>query len=168
MMLCNPSFFSRNSQPPQSRYSTFGRELLAIYLATKHFRHILEGRNLQWSQTPIYIAASNSDLYSQEKLDLSTTPSTALPISGMWKNLIILWRMLCRFQVCITCLCQPHSVGSASQRHRRRIRNPIPTDHRHHPHWCSKICPYLLEMASLFVTSPPEKPDCLSLTWRAT
>nr|CDS31195.1 gag pol polyprotein [Hymenolepis microstoma] len=26
------------------RYSTFGRELLAIYLAVKHFRHMLEGR----------------------------------------------------------------------------------------------------------------------------
>nr|CDS31407.1 gag pol polyprotein [Hymenolepis microstoma] len=28
----------------ETRYSTFGRELLAIYLAVKHFRHILEGR----------------------------------------------------------------------------------------------------------------------------
>nr|VZI07667.1 unnamed protein product [Spirometra erinaceieuropaei] len=28
-----------------TRYSTFGRELLAIYLAVKHFRHFLEGRD---------------------------------------------------------------------------------------------------------------------------
>ena len=38
------SFFSRKLQPAQTRYSTFGRELLAIYLAVKHFRHLLEGR----------------------------------------------------------------------------------------------------------------------------
>ena len=31
------SFFSRKLQPAQTRYSTFGRELLAIYLAVKHF-----------------------------------------------------------------------------------------------------------------------------------
>ena len=38
-------FFSRKLQPAQTRYSTFSRELLAIYLAVKHFRHILEGRD---------------------------------------------------------------------------------------------------------------------------
>lgn len=38
------SFFSQKLQPAQTRYSTFGRELLAIYMAIKHFRHILEGR----------------------------------------------------------------------------------------------------------------------------
>lgn len=37
-------FFSRKLQPAQTRYSTFGRELLAMYLAVKHFRHLLEGR----------------------------------------------------------------------------------------------------------------------------
>ncbi|BHF65278.1 Era Like 12S Mitochondrial RRNA Chaperone 1 [Sparganum proliferum] len=30
--------------PAETRYSTFGRELLAIYLAVKHFRHFLEGQ----------------------------------------------------------------------------------------------------------------------------
>lgn len=38
------SFFSQRLQPAQTRYSTFGRELLAVYLAVKHFRHLLEGR----------------------------------------------------------------------------------------------------------------------------
>lgn len=38
------SFFSQKLQPAQTRYSTFSRELLAIYLAIKHFRHLLEGR----------------------------------------------------------------------------------------------------------------------------
>lgn len=36
-------FFSCKLSPTQQRYSTFGRELLAIYLAIKHFRHSLEG-----------------------------------------------------------------------------------------------------------------------------
>ena len=32
-------------QPPETRYSAFGRELLAVYLGIKHFRHLLEGRS---------------------------------------------------------------------------------------------------------------------------
>jgi cleavage and polyadenylation specificity factor subunit 1 len=38
------AFFSRRLRPAETRYSTFDRELLAIYLAVRHFRHILEGR----------------------------------------------------------------------------------------------------------------------------
>ena len=38
------SFFSRKLTPAKTRYSTFDRELLAVYLAIKHFRHFLEGR----------------------------------------------------------------------------------------------------------------------------
>ena len=39
------SFFSRKMTPAETRYSTFDRELLAVYLAIKHFRHFLEGRH---------------------------------------------------------------------------------------------------------------------------
>ena len=38
------SFFSRKMTPAETRYSTFDRELPAVYLAIKHFRHFLEGR----------------------------------------------------------------------------------------------------------------------------
>ena len=38
------SFFSKKLRPAEKRYSTYDRELLAIYLALKHFRHFLEGR----------------------------------------------------------------------------------------------------------------------------
>ena len=38
------SFFSKRLKPAESKYSTFGRELLAIYLSICHFRHCLEGR----------------------------------------------------------------------------------------------------------------------------
>eukprot|EP00794_Sanderia_malayensis_P013556 gene13556-biopygen10821 len=37
------SFFSKRLQPAETRYSTFGRELLAVYLSLKHFRYCLEG-----------------------------------------------------------------------------------------------------------------------------
>ena len=38
------AFFSKRLQPAEEKYSTFGRELLAIYLAVRHFRFQLEGR----------------------------------------------------------------------------------------------------------------------------
>jgi len=41
---CPLSFFSEALKPAETRYSTFDRELLAIYLAIKHFRYFLESR----------------------------------------------------------------------------------------------------------------------------
>ncbi|BHF84456.1 hypothetical protein SprV_0902760700 [Sparganum proliferum] len=38
------AFFSKKLSKVETRYSTFGRELLAAYLAVRHFRHLLEGR----------------------------------------------------------------------------------------------------------------------------
>ena len=38
------SFFSRALKPAETRYSTFDRELLAIYLSIQHVQHYLEGR----------------------------------------------------------------------------------------------------------------------------
>lgn len=37
-------FFSKKLTETQTKYSTFDRELLAIYLAVKNFKHMLEGR----------------------------------------------------------------------------------------------------------------------------
>ena len=39
------SFFSKKLNPAETRYSAFDRELLAVYVTIKHFRHNLEGRN---------------------------------------------------------------------------------------------------------------------------
>ena len=61
------SFFSRKMTPAETRYSTFDRELLAIYLAIKHFRHFLEGRlfHVLTDHKPlIYALNSRSDRYS--------------------------------------------------------------------------------------------------------
>nr|VZI04377.1 unnamed protein product [Spirometra erinaceieuropaei] len=38
------AFLSRKLSKAETRYSTFGRERLAAYLAVRHFRHLLEGR----------------------------------------------------------------------------------------------------------------------------
>ena len=37
------AYFSKKMKPAETRYSTFDRELLAVYLAIKHFHHFLEG-----------------------------------------------------------------------------------------------------------------------------
>lgn len=38
-------FFSKKLSPAETKYSAFDRELLAIYLAIKYFRHMIEARN---------------------------------------------------------------------------------------------------------------------------
>ena len=38
------AYFSRKLTPPETRYSTFDRELLAVYLSIRHFRQMVEGR----------------------------------------------------------------------------------------------------------------------------
>ena len=49
MQFCNSNTnnnynLSRQLKPAEQRYSTFGRELPAIYHTVKHFQHSLEGR----------------------------------------------------------------------------------------------------------------------------
>jgi hypothetical protein len=39
------AFFSKNLNPAQQKYSAYDRELLAVYEAVKHFRHMLEARH---------------------------------------------------------------------------------------------------------------------------
>ena len=41
------AYFSKSLTPTERRYSTFDRELLGIYLAIKHFRYAVEGRQFQ-------------------------------------------------------------------------------------------------------------------------
>ncbi|XP_068204642.1 uncharacterized protein [Palaemon carinicauda] len=37
------AFFSKKLKPAETRYSTFDREVLTVYLAARHFRYMLEG-----------------------------------------------------------------------------------------------------------------------------
>ena len=39
------AYFSKKLRPPEMKYSAFDRELLAVYLSIRHFRHYLEGRD---------------------------------------------------------------------------------------------------------------------------
>ncbi|BHF63696.1 hypothetical protein SprV_0200669000 [Sparganum proliferum] len=57
--------------PAETRYSTFGRELLAIYLAVKHFRHFLESRGFTvfTDHKPLTFALrSHSDKYNPREI----------------------------------------------------------------------------------------------------
>ncbi len=36
---------AKHLKPAETRYSNFDRELLAVYLAVKHFRYFVEGRS---------------------------------------------------------------------------------------------------------------------------
>ena len=61
---CPLAYFSKTLKPPETRYSTFDCELLAIYLAVKHFRHFVEGRSFHTltDHKPLtYALASRSD-----------------------------------------------------------------------------------------------------------
>ncbi|BHF57856.1 hypothetical protein SprV_0100080200 [Sparganum proliferum] len=61
------AFYSAKLTPPQTRYSTFGGELLAIYLAIKHFRNYIEGRDfcIYTDHKPLtYALSTSSDKYS--------------------------------------------------------------------------------------------------------
>ena len=58
---CPISFFSRKLRPGERKYSTFDRELLAVYLAIRHFRHFVEGRqfHLLTDHKPLTFALSS-------------------------------------------------------------------------------------------------------------
>ena len=61
------AFFSKKMTPAETRYSTFDRELLAVYQAIKHFRHFLEGRpfHVLTDHKPLTFALNTrSDRYS--------------------------------------------------------------------------------------------------------
>ena len=71
------AFFSRKFTPAQRRYSTFGRELLAMYLAVRHFMPFLEGRDFEilTDHKPLVFAlearnTSNHSLREQRHMDL--------------------------------------------------------------------------------------------------
>lgn len=65
------AFFSHKLQPAETRYSAFGRELLAVYLTIKHFRYMLEGRPfcIYTDHKPlIYAFNAKPDRYSPREI----------------------------------------------------------------------------------------------------
>ena len=68
---CPISFFSKALKPAETRYSTFNRELLAIYLAIKHFRYFLEGRefHVRTDHKPlVYALSARADRYTPRQI----------------------------------------------------------------------------------------------------
>lgn len=58
------TYFSRKLSPAETRYSTFDRELLGVYLSVKHFRYFLEGHSftIYTDHKPLtYILESKTD-----------------------------------------------------------------------------------------------------------
>ncbi|XP_029644577.1 uncharacterized protein LOC115218783 [Octopus sinensis] len=84
------AFFSCQLKPAERRYSTFDRELLAIYLSVRHFQHQLEGREfvIYTDHKPLTFALSSKtdklshrafrhlDYISQFTSDIRHVPGT--------------------------------------------------------------------------------------------
>ena len=65
------AYFSKKLRPAETKYSTFDRELLAVYLAIKHFRHFIEGREffVLTDHKPLTFALStHSDRFSPRQV----------------------------------------------------------------------------------------------------
>ena len=62
------SFFSSKLRDPETMYSAFVRELLAIYLAIRHFRHFVEGRGFtiftDHKPLTLTLSSANSDKWT--------------------------------------------------------------------------------------------------------
>nr|VZI22549.1 unnamed protein product [Spirometra erinaceieuropaei] len=65
------AFFSKKLSPAETRYSVFGRELLAVYLSIRHFRHFLEGREfvvLTDHKPLLFALRASPDRYSPREI----------------------------------------------------------------------------------------------------
>ena len=65
------AFFSKRLQPAERKYSAFGRELLAVYLSIRHFKHMLEGRDfcILTDHKPLtYALLAKPDRYSPREI----------------------------------------------------------------------------------------------------
>ena len=68
---CPIAYFSKKLKPAETRYSTFDRELLAMYLAVKHFQHFIEGREfyIRTDHKPLtYAIATPSERHSPRQI----------------------------------------------------------------------------------------------------
>ena len=68
---CPVAYFSKKLKPSEAKYSTFDRELLAVYLAIKHFRHFIEGCQFKvfTDHKPLtYSLSAHSDRYTPRQV----------------------------------------------------------------------------------------------------
>ena len=79
------AFFSKKLNPAQQKYSAYDRELLAIYDAVRHFRHMLEARHFTifTDHKPItYAFEQKRDKCSPRSLMILTSSPSSQPTSG--------------------------------------------------------------------------------------
>ena len=111
---CPIAFFSRKLQPAETRYSTFDRELLAIYLSIKHFRHFVEGRvfHILTDHKPlIYSLQTRSDKHSPRQIrHLSYISQFTSDIRHVKGNLNVVADALSRVDTCAVTLLSPFVV----------------------------------------------------------
>ena len=64
------AFFSASLKPAETRYSTFDRELLAVYRSIRHFRHFIEGRHFHvyTDHKPLTFALSSQTDYTPRQI----------------------------------------------------------------------------------------------------
>ena len=68
---CPIAYFSKKLKQSETKYSTYYRKLLAIYLAIKHFRHFIEGRTFTvfTDYKPLtYSLLSTTDRYTPRQI----------------------------------------------------------------------------------------------------
>jgi len=78
------AYISKKLQPAETRYSTFDRELLAVYLAIIHFRHFVEGREFHMltdHRSLTFSLQANNDRSPPDMQDISTLRPSSLPTS---------------------------------------------------------------------------------------
>lgn len=100
---CLISYFSKKLQPAETRYSTFDRELLYVYLAIKHSCHFVEGHqfHVRTDHKPLMLPLSScSDRYTPWQachLDyFSQFTTDYIQYIGMLKLLTMLLPMYCQ------------------------------------------------------------------------
>ena len=89
---CPIAYFSKKLKQSETKYSTYDRELLAIYLAIKHFCHFIEGRTftVYTDHKPLtYSLSSTSDRYTPRQIRhldyISQFTTNIVHING-WAN----------------------------------------------------------------------------------
>ena len=77
------AFFSKRLSPAEKKYSAFDREVLAIYMVIKHFKHFLEGRRVFTDHKPLTFALGSATDCSPVKHGIFHLSRSSRPTSDM-------------------------------------------------------------------------------------
>ena len=109
---CPISYFSKKLKPSETRYSTFDRELLAMYLAIRHFRHFVVLRAVNFTYVPIISPSFMPWMLDQivtlpGRSATSTLLRNSLQIFALWEGLTMLLQT-----PCLGLQSMPHKVST--------------------------------------------------------